>query len=95
MKLPSPILIDKQVKDYKSFFHCCGKSMYKQTQFLIDNWKDYTILKDVSAIIELEKKSVAKHHGDHAVFFFDVASFKTFSENNILSFQDLVKSRII
>lgn len=25
-------------KDYKSLFHSCGKSIYKQTQFIIDNW---------------------------------------------------------
>ena len=46
-------------------------------------------------IIELEKKSVVNNHGDHAIFFFDVTGFKTISEKNVLSFQDLVDNRII
>ena len=71
------------------------KERYLRSYNLINQWKGYYVLKDVAAIIELEKISVTKHHGDHAIFHFDVASFKTFSDNNILSFQDLVKSRII
>lgn len=71
------------------------KERYLRSYNLIDQWKDYSVLKGISAIIELEKKSVVKHHGDHAIFFFDVTGYKTFSEGNILSFQDLVKSRII
>ncbi|MGC6471227.1 MAG: flavin reductase family protein [Flavobacteriales bacterium] len=71
------------------------KERYLQSYDLLENWKDHTILKDISAVLELEKKSVMEHHGDHAIFFFDVTTFKTFSETNILSFQDLVKSRII
>lgn len=71
------------------------KERYLRSYNLIDQWKDYSVLKGISAIIELEKKTVVKHHGDHAIFFFDVTGYKTFSEGNILSFQDLVKSRII
>lgn len=71
------------------------KERYLRSYNLINQWNGYSVLKDVSAIIELEKKSVVKHHGDHAIFFFDVTAFKTFSESNVLSFQDLVKSRII
>lgn len=71
------------------------KERYLRSYNLINQWRGYHILKDISASIELEKISVTKHHGDHAIFFFDVTSFKTFSDNNVLSFQDLVKSRII
>ena len=62
---------------------------------LLQSWKDYNVLKDTCALIELEKKSVVNNHGDHAIFFFDVTGFKTISEKNVLSFQDLVENRII
>lgn len=71
------------------------KERYLNSYDLLDNWKGYKVLKGVSAILELEKDSEIRHHGDHAIFFFNVTGFKTFTDNNVLSFQDLVKNRII
>jgi len=71
------------------------KERYLNSYNLLENWKEHKVLKGVSAILELEKNSEVRHHGDHAIFFFNVIGFKTFSETNILSFQDLVKNRII
>ena len=31
-------LLNNEKKDYNSFIHSCGKSMYKQTQLILDNW---------------------------------------------------------
>tara|TARA_B100002052_G_C15679230_1_gene505370 strand:- start:170 stop:649 length:480 start_codon:yes stop_codon:yes gene_type:complete len=71
------------------------KDRYLNSYNLLQPWKNYNVLKDTCALIELEKKSVVNNHGDHAIFFFDVTGFKTVSEKNILSFQDLVDNRII
>ena len=51
------------------------KDRYLNSYNLLNSWKDYNVLKDTCALIELEKKSVVNNHGDHAIFFFDVTSF--------------------
>ena len=71
------------------------KDRYLNSYNLLNTWKEYNVLKNTCALIELEKKSVVNNHGDHAIFFFDVTAFKTISEKNVLSFQDLIKNRII
>ena len=71
------------------------KDRYLNSYNLLQPWKNHAVLKDTCALIELEKKSVVNNHGDHAIFFFDVTGFKTISEKNVLSFQDLVDNRII
>ena len=48
-----------------------------------------------SALIKIDKKKSFAFDGDHELFLFKVDKFKTFSESNILTFQDLVKSKII
>ena len=64
---------------------------------LVENNDDNLEVENISNYnsIELEKKSVVNNHGDHAIFLFDVTGFKTLSEKNVLSFQDLVDNRII
>ena len=62
---------------------------------LLNNWKGAEILKNVCACLKLKKTSSVTHHGDHAICFFDVITYKTFSDHNILTFQDLVNNKII
>ena len=47
------------------------------------------------ALIKIDKKNSFAINGDHELFLFNVDKFKTFSESNILTFQDLVKNKII
>ena len=42
-----------------------------------------------------KKNQVIKNHGDHAIVFFDVVSYKTISERNLLTTNDLILKKII
>tara|TARA_Y100000766_G_scaffold134425_1_gene115740 strand:- start:733 stop:1209 length:477 start_codon:yes stop_codon:yes gene_type:complete len=70
------------------------KEKYLKKKKLV-SWKDFEILPEICATIELKKHSVIKNHADHAICLFDVASFKTFSEKNILTTKDLKDKKII
>ncbi len=59
------------------------------------NWKNFEVLPDICALIELKKHSVIENHADHAICLFDVVSFKTFSEKNILTTRHLKDKKII
>jgi flavin reductase (DIM6/NTAB) family NADH-FMN oxidoreductase RutF len=72
-----------------------NKNNYLMNNDLLRNWKGSEVLKNVCACLKLKKKSSVTHHGDHAIYFFDVITYKTFSDHNILTFQDLVNNKII
>ena len=59
------------------------------------NWKGYEVLDDVCALVELVKSDEIKINGDHHIFLFDVVSYKSFSDKNILTTKDLIEKKII
>ena len=59
------------------------------------NWKGYEVLKDVCALVELEKSEEIKINGDHHIFLFDAVSYKSFSDKDILTTKDLIEKKII
>ena len=71
------------------------KNKFLQKNNLLQNWKDEKVLTNACAFLKLDKRLCIEDHGDHAIFLFDVISSKTVSENNILTFQDLVENKII
>ena len=72
-----------------------NKNNFLVNNDLLNNWKGVEVLKNISACLKLKKISSVSHQGDHAIYFFDVITYKTFSDNNILTFQDLVNNKII
>jgi len=72
-----------------------NKNNFLMNNDLLNNWKGVEVLKNISACLKLKKTSSVSHQGDHAIYFFDVITYKTFSDNNILTFQDLVNNKII
>ena len=70
------------------------KDKYLRKQNLL-KWKDYEVLDNCCALIELKKIDCIKNHGDHAIYLFDLVSSKTIKENDILTFHDLVEQKII
>ncbi len=72
-----------------------NKDKFLRDNNLLINWNNSEVLSGLSALIKLKKKSCFKTNGDHALYIFKVENFKTFSEDNILTFQDLVKNKII
>ena len=62
---------------------------------LITKWNNYDVLKNTNATVELILKKHYKNIGDHDLFTFDIGKFKTYNENNILTFQDLINNKII
>ena len=71
-----------------------NKDKYLRKQNLL-KWKEYEVLDNSCALIELKKSDCIKNHGDHAIYLFDLVSSKTIKETNILTFQDLVEQKII
>jgi len=72
-----------------------NKEAYLSTKKLLTNWLDYTVLKDTCAVIELKKIAKKNTKGDHELFIFECGKAKTYAEDNILMFQDLVSAKII
>ena len=52
-------------------------------------------MSDVCALIELKKNKEIKIHGDHYIFIFDAISYKSITDKNILTTDDLIKKKII
>jgi len=93
------LLSKDQIELVKKFGKKSGYKFNKD-KFLRDNklltkWNNFEILHGTSALIKIDKKKSFAFDGDHELFLFKVDKFKTFSESNILTFQDLVKSKII
>ena len=55
-----------------------NKHTYLKNKKVLIPWKNYEILKDVSAVIEL-KKSTCVDVGDHVLFILKAISYKSFS----------------
>ena len=45
--------------------------------------------------LQVNKNQVIKNHGDHAIVFFDVVSYKTISERGLLTTSYLIDKKII
>lgn len=71
-----------------------NKEAYLSTKKLLTEWLDYTILKDTCAVIELTKIGKKSNKGDHELYFFEVGKAKTYREDEILMYQDLVEAKI-
>tara|TARA_E500000331_G_C17194102_1_gene686255 strand:+ start:641 stop:1117 length:477 start_codon:yes stop_codon:yes gene_type:complete len=70
------------------------KDKYLRKKNLI-KWKNYDVLDNICGLVELKKNQLKKTHGDHAIVFFDVVSYKTISERNLLTTNDLILKKII
>ena len=71
------------------------KEKYLMKKDLTTKWNNYDVLKNTNATVELILKKHYKNIGDHDLFTFDIGKFKTYNENNILTFQDLINNKII
>ena len=71
------------------------KGRYLEKKGLTQNWNDRIILKDISACIFLDTLQEINTGGDHALFIGNCKKSKTFSESNILMFQELVDQKVI
>jgi flavin reductase (DIM6/NTAB) family NADH-FMN oxidoreductase RutF len=72
-----------------------NKNNYLKDNLLLQEWKGEQVLNGSCAFLKLKKSSCICNHGDHVIYLFDVITFKTIAEDNILTFQDLVKHKII
>ena len=79
----------------KTSGHFFNKQKYLRSKEMFDKWKNFFVLKDTCALIELKKINEINIDGDHAIFTFIVSKFKTLSEDNILTFKDLIDKKII
>ena len=61
----------------------------------LTSWNNFKVINNANAYLELTLKDIYKDFGDHDLFLFDIKKFKTNSEYNILTFQDLIKNKII
>jgi len=76
-----------------------GKKVDKQSWlenkgFLTD-WKDYQVLTNSCAFLELKRNKQIKTGGDHDLFIFDLVSYSTKRDDQILDLQDLIENKII
>ena len=70
------------------------KANYLVKNNLITNWKNYSVLKDTSFYIELQKVDKIYEMIDHALFLFKIKSFKNFN-NRFLTLNHLIQKQII
>ena len=71
------------------------KDKYLKGKLLLQDWNGEEVLKGACAYLMIKKSSCVQNHGDHAIYLFDVLASKTVSEDNILTFQDLIENKII
>ena len=72
-----------------------NKEKYLRSKEMLDDWRNNFVLIDTCALIELKKMNEINIKGDHAIFTFSVSKFRTFSEDKILTFKDLIHNKII
>ena len=70
------------------------KLNYLTKNQLITDWKNHIVLKDVSFLVELKEPKEIHKMSDHALFLFNVNSYKN-SKNEFLKFNDLIEKKII
>ncbi len=70
------------------------KETYLRKRDLLVDWKGYEVLKSAAAYVLLKKKEFIQT-GDHDLFIFNAKKYSTFSEDNVLMFQDLIDQKII
>ena len=71
------------------------KNKYLNSSEYLTSWNNFKVINNANAYLELTLKDIYKDFGDHDLFLFDIKKFKTNSEDNILTFQDLIKNKII
>lgn len=62
---------------------------------LLQDWKGNLILKELSAVMKLDLSGHKNIGGDHELFYFKLKYAKTFSEDRVLMFQDLINEGLI
>lgn len=74
--------------------HSFNKQQYLNKHDLITFWHGKPVLKECAAYLQLRKTDEIKT-GDHFLFLFELDQYKTWSEHNILMFQDLIRENVI
>lgn len=71
-----------------------NKINHLQRKHMLDEWEDAIVLKDCAAIIRMQLQ-LAQTTGDHDLYVGTVLKYKTFQEDDILMYSDLIKAGII
>lgn len=71
------------------------KENYLRKRDWLDEWQGFSVLKNTSAYLLLEKTGCKSIGGDHDLYWFEVKKYRTNSEDEVLYFQDLVDAKII
>ena len=90
-------------KEHLSLVNLLGKkSGYKiskekilDNKNLITDWNKHKVLIGCNAYLLMENIASYESNGDHDIYHFNVKSFKTIREENILMLQDLIDDNII
>tara|TARA_B100000401_G_C52234402_1_gene452108 strand:+ start:41 stop:523 length:483 start_codon:yes stop_codon:yes gene_type:complete len=69
-------------------------SYLKKNNFL-NQISKFKVLKNINSFVILKKSKTISTDTDHDLFLFNIEKYKVFSEENILTFQDLVNNKII
>ena len=69
-------------------------SYLKKNNFL-NHISKFEVLKHINSFVVLKKNKIITTDTDHDLFLFNIEKYKVFSEENILTFQDLVNNKII
>ena len=62
---------------------------------LLGEWKDYTVLKDACAFLELDLQSHLSTGGDHELYVYNVKSSSSKKDSGIMHLQDLITHKLI
>ncbi len=71
------------------------KQKYLKRNEALCTWKNFKVLQNANAYLELSVLERLNIGGDHELFIFEIISSKTNSEKNILTFQELIRKSII
>ena len=103
LKLNSSVVLQLLSKSHLKIIRKLGKTSgyffnkekYLRSKEMLEDWRKNIVLKDTCALIELKKINEINIKGDHAIFTFSVSNYTTLLEDGILTFRDLIESKII
>jgi len=71
------------------------KTKWLKDRGLLGKWKEFTVLKDACAFLELDYHSNYNTGGDHELFIYNIKSSSSKKDSGILHLQDLIDHQLI
>ena len=75
--------------------HQIDKVQRLQKRKLLDQWKDFFILKDALSVVLLQGQKLIESNGDHRIYVCDVIAWKNLNQGDVLTLDYLREKKMI